>query len=316
MSHAAPDLPDLNAMGLRDLYDALGCDQRVRALAEDAIDEDLGGDRERGDITTVAAGIDPDRRVEASVVARGACVVSGALAISTLAHAMAPSVEPIVLVSDGDRAGAGSVLATLHGKVAPILRLERTLLNLLTRMSAVATHAARYVAEARRGSPAIRVLDTRKTIPGWRALDKHAVRCGGADCHRVGLHDAVLLKDNHLAGVPLDDLAGFVRGAAERARADRPLRFVEVEVDSLAQLDRLLELDPGVVDIVLLDNMSRDDLRAAVSRRNASGPRPLLEASGGVDLGTIAGIAATGVDRISVGAITHSAPAVDLGLDF
>ena len=204
-------------------------------------------------------------------------------------------------------------LATLEGPFASILAHERTVLNFLTLLSGNATLAARFV-DAVRGTRAA-ICDTRKTVPGLRTLQKYATRCGGATLHRIGLFDAVLLKDNHLGAFAAGTLAERVRQAARSARAAGPVAFVECEVDSLAQLDELLALEQGVLDMVLLDNMGPATLAEAVRRRDARAPHVQLEASGGVRLDTVRAIAESGVDRISVGAITHSAPALDLGLD-
>jgi nicotinate-nucleotide pyrophosphorylase (carboxylating) len=211
-------------------------------------------------------------------------------------------------VADGTPTERGTVLATVSGPLRVILAGERTALNFLQRLSGVASLTRKYV-EAASGFRA-KVLDTRKTTPGWRLLEKYAVRAGSGANHRVGLFDGILIKDNHLAGI-----GGDVRRAVEAARthpgnAGLP---VEVEVDTLEQLEMALEVK---ADIVLLDNMTLDQLRAAVERRNAVTPSTLLEASGGVNLTTIRDIASTGVDRISVGALTHSAPALDIGLDY
>lgn len=158
------------------------------------------------------------------------------------------------------------------------------------------------------------ILDTRKTTPGLRALEKYATRCGGAHCHRLGLHDAVLVKDNHIAGVPLGELPAMITQLAKDARGWQPnLQFVEVEVDSLVQFDAVLGTE--ALDIVLLDNFNRRDLRTAVRRRNAHAQNVKLEASGGVTLDTVRAIAETGVDRVSVGSITHGARSLDVGLD-
>jgi nicotinate-nucleotide pyrophosphorylase (carboxylating) len=160
-----------------------------------------------------------------------------------------------------------------------------------------------------------RLYDTRKTTPGLRVLEKYAVRCGGGMCHRIGLFDAVLIKDNHIVGVGLDRLAAVVAEASRRARDEREVSFVEVEVESLAQLERVLGLGPGIVDIVLLDNMGLDDLRRAVAMRDASASKPALEASGGVRLDTVRAIAETGVERISAGTLTHGATWLDVAMD-
>jgi nicotinate-nucleotide pyrophosphorylase (carboxylating) len=211
-------------------------------------------------------------------------------------------------VTDGTTTHPGMVLATVSGPLRAILAAERTALNFLQRLSGIASLTRKFV-EAAAGFRA-KLLDTRKTTPGWRLLEKYAVRAGGGTNHRFGLHDGILIKDNHLAG-----LDGNIERAVEAARAypGNAQLPVEVEVDTLDQLDHALAVK---ADIVLLDNMTLDQLRVAVERRDAATPGTLLEASGGVNLTTIHEIAATGVDRISVGALTHSAPALDIGLDY
>ena len=218
--------------------------------------------------------------------------------------------EPFV--EEGASVTPGTAIARLSGPIRSLLMMERTALNFLQRLSGIATLTARYVS-AVEGTKAL-ILDTRKTTPGWRSLEKYAVRCGGGTNHRIGLHDAVLIKDNHLAWLGFlgeaDPIAASIRLA--RKRASRGM-IVEVEVDSLDQLDRALACGP---DIVLVDNLGPEALSEAVRRRDARAPGVLLEASGGVNLDTVAALAATGVDRISIGALTHSAPALDIGLDF
>jgi nicotinate-nucleotide pyrophosphorylase (carboxylating) len=205
-------------------------------------------------------------------------------------------------VGDGEAVAAGAVLAKVTGNARALLSAERTALNLLGRLSGVATLTAQYVA-AIEGTKA-RITDTRKTTPGLRALEKYAVRCGGALNHRFGLDDAILIKDNHVAA------CGGVGEAIRRARAFAGhLVKVECEVDSLGQFDEALAAGP---DVIMLDNFSLEDLREAVRRNDG---RLVLEASGGVNLDTVAAIAATGVNVISVGALTHSAPVLDIGLD-
>jgi nicotinate-nucleotide pyrophosphorylase (carboxylating) len=217
---------------------------------------------------------------------------------------------------DGQVVEVGTRLAEISGSVRDLLTAERPLLNVLCRLSGVATLTRRYV-EAVQGTGTY-IYDTRKTTPGWRRLEKYAVRCGGGRNHRTGLFDAVLIKDNHLAW------AGVLPGEAVR-RAREFLRemlgndhqadsmIVEVEVDTLEQLSDALSTRP---DLVLLDNMSLDQLREAVARRNAAAPEVELEASGGVTLETVRAIAETGVERISVGALTHSAIGLDIALDW
>ena len=224
-------------------------------------------------------------------------------------------------LEDGAAVAAGTHLATIQGRARTLLTAERTLLNFVGRLSGVATLAAEYVAAV--AGTAARIYDTRKTTPGWRRLEKYAVRCGGGHNHRTGLFDAILIKDNHLA------LGGQTGGghftpaeAVLRARTfcqqaaagdPRSRMLVEVEVDSLAQLEAVLPVGP---DIVLLDNMSVEQLSQAVRRRDELGAAVELEASGGVNLATVRQIADTGVDRISVGALTHSAVWLDVALDW
>jgi nicotinate-nucleotide pyrophosphorylase (carboxylating) len=218
------------------------------------------------------------------------------------------ALEFIPKVPDGSPVEPGTMLATIEGSLQSVLASERIALNFLQRLSGVATLTRKFV-DAVAGTQA-KILDTRKTTPGWRLLEKYAVRCGGGMNHRVGLYGGVLIKDNHLAG-----LGGDLKRAVETARAypGNAGLPVEVEVDTLAQLEIALGVK---VDIVLLDNMNLDQLRAAVARRNAVAPTTQLEASGGVNLESVKAIAATGVDRISVGALTHSAQALDIGLDY
>ena len=232
-----------------------------------------------------------------------------------IAAAYDPALELDVKLDDGAALKPAAVVAHVRGPLRALLAMERVALNFLTHLCGIASLTARYV-EAVRGTQA-GIYDTRKTIPGLRRLAKYAVTCGGGHAHRVGLHDAVLVKDNHIAAVPLDRLTDFVADMVRRAAAlQPPPAFVEVEVDTIEQLKRVLPAmaaSPG--SIVLLDNMKLDQLRTAVNVRNQAAPGVLLEASGGVGLDTVIGIARTGVDRIAVGALTHSAPALDLGLD-
>jgi nicotinate-nucleotide pyrophosphorylase (carboxylating) len=212
-----------------------------------------------------------------------------------------------IVKSDGEVASNENV-ALLHGETKDILFAERTILNILGYASGVATRTKLFV-DAIAGTNCA-ICNTRKTTPGLRLLDKYAVVCGGGTSHRLGLHDAALYKDNHLA--ELDDLQKDLGAAIACARGTSELQFVEVEVDTLTQLEKVLQLQ---VDIVLLDNMTTDLLREAVAIRDASGSSPLLEASGGVSLETVQSIAQTGVDRISIGGLTHQATWIDVGLD-
>jgi nicotinate-nucleotide pyrophosphorylase (carboxylating) len=288
----------------------------VQQLITLAIDEDLAA---AGDLTSALLP-DPARPTRAAIVAREAGVLAGLEVGPLIASAFSRRLDARIRFEphgsrDGTSVASGDRVAELVGPHAAVLTTERTLLNFLGRLSGVATHTQRYVAAARAANPQVEILDTRKTLPGWRELDKYAVRCGGGTNHRFGLHDAVLLKDNHLAGVPIDEWAAKLTDLLDRIPRDPPPTFIEVEVDTLAQLEQVLAV-PGI-EIVLLDNFRLEALEKAVAYRDAVPPerRPQLEASGGVTLDTIAAIAATGVDRISVGALTHSAVQLDFGLD-
>ena len=251
---------------------------------------------------------------EVALVAREPGRIAGLDLITPLLEAeAADSVACRFERADGDAVAAGDTLAVFTGPRPAVLTIERTLLNLVGHLSGVATAAAAFVDAVDAAGADAAVLDTRKTLPGLRKLQKYAHRRGGGTAHRTGLGDAVLFKDNHLAGVPLDGLAATLDAAAAKARERFPeLSFVEVEVDTLAQLERVLT---AAVDIVLLDNMGAPALREAVALRDRVAPSVLLEASGGVTLETVGALAAAGVDRISVGAITHSARNLDLGFD-
>jgi len=203
-------------------------------------------------------------------------------------------------------------LLRIRGPMRSLLSAERVVLNFLQRLSGVATLTHRY-AKRVEGTKA-KIYDTRKTIPGWRALDKYAVRRGGGFNHRVGLYDGLLVKDNHLSLVPLKELSAFLAGIVARSRTEDPRRLVEVEVDTLEQFREVLKLENGI-DVVLLDNMDCPRMQQAVEMRDRAGRKFEFEASGGVTLETVRSIALTGVERIAVGAITHSAPTLDIGLD-
>ena len=204
-------------------------------------------------------------------------------------------------------------LLRVRGPMRSLLSAERVVLNFLQHLGGVATQTQRFV--RRVAGTGAKIYDTRKTIPGLRALDKYAVRCGGGFNHRMGLYDGLLVKDNHLAHVPLRDLAGYLSKVVATSRAEAADRFVEIEVDNLDQLREVLKVDG--VPVILLDNMDCPRMAQAVQLRDAAGKRGAvdLEASGGVTLDTVRQIAATGIDRIAVGALTHSSPALDVGLD-
>ncbi len=271
----------------------------VEPIVRAALLEDLG---RAGDITTDAV-IPADATLRAAIVARESGIVAGVDA----AHLAFALIDPAVAVAvdrpDGSRVEGGEAALRLEGPARSILSAERVALNFLCRMSGSATATAALV-EAIRPHGHARIVCTRKTTPGLRSLEKHAVRAGGGANHRFGLDDAVLIKDNHIA------IAGGVRPALERARAAvGHLVKIEIEVDSLDQLDEVLEVG---ADAILLDNMSPDTLSEAVRRVNK---RAITEASGRITAATAPAIAASGVDLISAGWITHSAPTLDLGLD-
>lgn len=278
------------------------------ALIRIALAEDLGDPPAvAGDITS-RYGVPEGATGAADFVARSPGVVAGLPILARVAAGLDAGLVVELFAADGDAVAPGTRVAGVSGPLRSLLAAERTMLNFAQRLSGVATLTRQFV-EAVAGTGA-HILDTRKTTPGFRLLEKYAVRAGGGVNHRVGLFDAVLIKDNHLAGLGL----GGVGRSVLAARAAAPAGcVVQVEVDTLAQLEDALLARP---DIVLLDNMSSDELLAAVARRGEVAPGVLLEASGGIDLRTVRGIAETGVDRISVGAVTHSAPALDIGLDY
>ncbi len=287
----------------------------VSQLVRLAIAEDL--DR-AVDWTTVCL-ISPESRGGCQIVSRQSGVVAGLAVLPWIIEEFQADIELEVLATDNDLIQAGTVLAKLRGNVRDLLTSERVILNLLSRMCGIATLTQTYVAEI--AGTNSHLYDTRKTTPGWRRLEKYAVRCGGGRNHRAGLYDGFLIKDNHLA------LGGGASGPLDIAEAtERAIRWrssqvenmvapaiVEVEVDSLAQLEQVLPVGP---DIVLVDNFSLSDMVAAVSMRDRIAPAVELEASGNVRIDTIAAIARTGVNRISCGSLTHQATSVDLGLDW
>ncbi len=270
----------------------------VAKAVADALAEDLGL---AGDITTNAT-IPADATVRANIRARRPGTISGVTVARAAFHALDPAIAFEVRRPDASSVEPGDVIADVTGNARAILTGERVALNFMGRMSGIATLTRRYV-EAVEGTGAT-IVDTRKTTPGLRAFEKYGVRCGGGMNHRVGLFDAVLIKDNHIVAAGGIDKAI----AAARALAGHMVK-VEIEVDTLAQLETVMRHD---VDVVLLDNMTPDMLRKAVTM--VAG-RALTEASGGVNLDTVRTIAETGVEFISVGALTHSAPVLDLGLD-
>jgi nicotinate-nucleotide pyrophosphorylase (carboxylating) len=290
----------------------------LRQLVRLAVREDL--DRQN-DWTTVAL-VDPDRQGRAAVVARETGVVAGLRAMPIVIDEMQAAIDWRLRPADGDEVAAGSVVAELAGGARDMLTGERPLLNLLGRLSGIATLTRQYVRRVE--GTAARIYDTRKTTPGLRRLEKYAVRCGGGHNHRTGLFDALFIKDNHLALAAEENLtpADAVRRARDFVRQMAPANFpnvdaegliIEVEIDSVDKLAEVLAAGP---DIVLLDNMRPELLREAVARRNELAPHIELEASGGVTLETVRAIADTGVERISAGSLTHSARALDVALDW
>jgi nicotinate-nucleotide pyrophosphorylase (carboxylating) len=285
--------------------------EACRRLIELALHEDLGG---AGDLTSMAV-IPAELQGQAVFAARSAGVVAGLPAVQLVLEQVNSELRFEQQVKDGTSVQPGTRLAIVSGPMRSLLTAERTALNFLQRLSGVATQTRRYV-DAIAGLNCM-ILDTRKTTPGWRLLEKYAVRCGGGHNHRTGLHDGILIKDNHLAGLRIANCGLRIQEAVSRARkflSERGLNLpIEIEVDDLDQLDAALDCRP---DIVLLDNMDPATQREAVRRRNEKAPGVLLEASGGVTLQTVQAIAGTGVDRISVGALTHSASALDVALDY
>jgi nicotinate-nucleotide pyrophosphorylase (carboxylating) len=271
----------------------------IEPIVRHALEEDLG---RAGDITSELI-IPADQKASAKFVVRKAGTIAGLIAAKCAFRLVDPMLKFKVEIPDGSQVEAGTTLATLDGHARAILTGERVALNFAGHLSGVAT-ATHTLVEAAKGTKA-RVVCTRKTTPGLRVLEKYAVRCGGGFNHRFGLDDAVLIKDNHIAA------AGSIRSAVERVRAGTAhMVKIEVEVDTLAQLEEALALG---VDTILLDNMSIENLKKAVA---LSKGRAVLEASGNITSETVAAVAATGVDYISSGAITHSAPNLDVALDF
>lgn len=273
-----------------------------------ALEEDLAS---AGDLTSLAL-VRTDLPGAGSFVARRPGVLAGLDAVRMVLARVDAALRFEQCCDDGAAIETGQVIGRVSGSLRSLLAAERTALNFVQRLSGVATLVRRYV-EAIAGLPC-KIYDTRKTTPGWRVLEKYAVRVGGGCNHRMGLHDAVLIKDNHIVAWRLQAGNRSLADAVRAARAAVPAgTVVEIEVDSLAQFEEVL---PGEPTIVLLDNMSPDQLRQAVAIRKQRQPRLVLEASGGITLDTVRHIAETGVDRISVGALTHSAPALDIALDF
>ena len=287
-----------------------GEDERsaAAALIDLALPEDL---QKTGDLTCRAL-IRDDEPGRVQVVARNEGVLAGGPVAEMVFAKLHADVEWTALIEDGTPLQSGDVAATVSGPLPALLIGERTALNFLTHLSGVATLTRAFV-DAVAGTDA-KILDTRKTLPGYRLLQKYAVRAGGGTNHRLGLYDGVLIKDNHLAAWSEHHQDATIADAVRRSRGSAPEGCsIEVEVDSIEQLADALNGSP---DIVLLDNMDCGTLSEAVALRDASAPNVLLEASGSVTLETVGDIADTGVERISIGALTHSAAALDLAFDW
>jgi nicotinate-nucleotide pyrophosphorylase (carboxylating) len=276
--------------------------EEIQNAVRQALSEDVG----TGDVTTLST-VPESANLKAVMKARESLVVAGLDFAETAFRELSPTIKFVALAKDGQALKPGQDLARIEGPARAVLTAERVALNFAQRLSGVATLTAQYV-EAIKGTGA-KILDTRKTTPGWRRFEKYAVSCGGGYNHRIGLYDMVLIKDNHLAALR-HELPSAIAVAVKRAREKYPQLKVEVEADTLEQVEQAAAVG---ADFILLDNMKPEQLRAAIQLINH---RSQTEASGGINLSTIRGIAETGVDFISVGAITHSARAVDIGLDF
>ncbi|KPK20890.1 MAG: nicotinate-nucleotide pyrophosphorylase [Dehalococcoidia bacterium SG8_51_3] len=274
---------------------------QVEEIIDRALAEDLG----RGDVTTEAL-IQGDRQGTAFMVAKKEGLLAGMNVAKQVFHRVDPELNVEILLEDGARVQPGTRIANVSGKIASILKAERVALNFLQRLSGIASETSRYV-EAVKGLP-VRIMDTRKTTPGLRLLEKHAVRAGGGQNHRMSLGDAILIKDNHLAALRSQGLS--IKEIVAEARQGSPQRLsVEVEVATVVEASEAVEAG---ADTVMLDNMSLEDMREAVK---SVGGRALVEASGGITLDNVRAVAETGVDCISVGALTHSVVALDISLE-
>ncbi|MDG1357404.1 MAG: carboxylating nicotinate-nucleotide diphosphorylase [Akkermansiaceae bacterium] len=277
------------------------------ALIDLALREDVGENLQTGDVTSVYF-VPADSTTSAYIYAKEDGVLAGVEVALEVFRRVDVDLKVVALRRDGDLLSKGDHVLDVSGLARSILTAERTALNFLQRLSGVATQTRAYASMVK--STKAKVLDTRKTTPGWRALEKMAVVAGGGSNHRMGLYDRAMVKDNHLVA---ENRIEALQSAIGRVRADRGVE-VELEADTLEQVKDFLSLSG--VDYILLDNMTNESIRAAVLMRDESGARVALEASGGINLETIADVASTGVDFISVGALTHSAVALDLSLEF
>jgi len=281
--------------------------KKIQVLIDLAVEEDFG----KGDPTSQIT-IPEDAFARTYLVTREEIVVCGMDVVAEILKRYDERLKLKVLIQDGNHASVADRIAYIEGPLRQTLSAERVVLNFLQRLCGISTMTWKFVS-AIRGTKA-KIYDTRKTTPGWRLLEKYAVRCGGGYNHRVDLSDGVMIKDNHVAEMG-NKLQSKLKKMVNEAKSYKSVKFVSVEVDHVDdQLDKVLKV-PGI-DVILLDNMGQWQLKHAVEMRNEMcGKKPLLEATGNVNLGTVLQIARCGVDRISVGAITHSATAVDIGLD-
>lgn len=279
-----------------------GVDERTSTLIDLALAEDIGP----GDVTS-SYFVPEHREARGLILSKSAGVVAGVEVAEEVFKRVDDETSFKVLLESGNQVSLGAYVIEIRGKARSLLTAERVALNFLQRLSGVATKTRQFV-DSVEGTGA-KILDTRKTTPGWRALEKAAVIAGGGANHRMGLYDRAMVKDNHFV---VERGIEALQKSINQLRVDKPGVEVELEADRLEQVEAFLKLDG--VDYILLDNMNNDSLRKAVEMREGKGP--LLEASGGVDLQTVAAIAKTGVDFISVGALTHSATALDLSLEF
>ncbi len=284
------------------------CQSAAKLLVKLSLEEDL---RDVGDLTSLST-IPADLTATVNIVTRQPGVVCGLAVLPIVFAELSAAVTVETQIRDGDAISERTLIASLTGPVRDLLTGERTVLNFLTLLSGIASRTAQFVAEVHHTKAVI--LDTRKTFPGFRLLQKYAVRCGGGTNHRMGLYDGILIKDNHIAARGDSTCAAAVADARRYAIAHHMNPQIEIEVDSLKQLQDALQESP---EIILLDNMSPVTLKQAVAIRDASASSAtLLEASGGVTLQTVRAIAESGVDRISIGSLTHSSPALDIGFDW
>ncbi len=269
---------------------------KIKDLVSKALSEDIG----KGDITSQAV-IGKGTKASFSFVTRQPIIISGVDVVKEVFRQIDKTINIKVLCSDGYKAGSGKTIIKIKGNASSILAGERVALNFIQHMSGIATYTNKFVNEVK-GTGAI-ILDTRKTLPGLRLIEKYAVKCGGGRNHRMGLYDGILIKDNHIA------ICGSIRKAIELAKKKNPKKKIEIECDNLKQVKEAIYYG---ADVILLDNMTVDQLKKAVKLVNKKVP---LEASGNVNIINVKKIAKTGVDFISIGSITHSAPNADIGLD-